>query len=80
MYFAFNNNLIERFELHNYNIFLINREDVIKIAFLFFIYKIYYNWLTNLKISYFFKNVHPHFMEQMYHVMLSLNYYISLQL
>lgn len=35
MYFAFNNNLIERFELHNYNNFLINR-DVIKITFLFF--------------------------------------------
>ena len=51
-----------------------------KLLIYFFIYKIYYNWLTNLKISYFFKNVHPHFMEQMYHVMLSLNYYISLQL
>ena len=51
-----------------------------KLLIYFFIYKIYYNWLINLKISYFFKNVHPHFMEQMYHVMLSLNYYISLQL
>ena len=61
MYFAFNNNLIERFELHNYNIFLINREDVIEITFLFFIYKIYYNWLTNLKISYFFKKCSPSF-------------------
>ena len=32
-----------------------------KLLIYFFIYKIYYNWLTNLKISYFFKKCTPSF-------------------